>query len=147
MSYYINLYIKRFNIQFVLGQLKTKTNTEISFSFRLSLFYSIPFLSPHRLTDWQRVTYTRFAWAGGTFFPVVFLCCVSVWFLQEQGFWSTVCLLGARFWRLRLEKKDTVVCLAGARSLLRPEKKNIQSSVWWVRDHVCLSCRDRYILY
>ena len=31
-------------------------------------------------------------------------------------------------------KKDTVVCLAGAQSLLRPEKK-IQSSVWWVRDH------------
>ena len=52
------------------------------------------------------------------------------------------------------KKKDTVVCLAGARSLLRPEKKRfsrlsvgcavlaittgkkkIQSSVWRVRDH------------
>ncbi len=32
------------------------------------------------------------------------------------------------------KKKDTVVCLAGARSLLRPEKKKIQSSVWRVRD-------------
>ncbi len=31
------------------------------------------------------------------------------------------------------KKKDTVICLAGARSLLRPEKK-IQSSVWRVRD-------------
>ena len=41
-----------FNIQFVLGQLKKiKTNTEISFSFWLSLFYSIPALSPHRLPD------------------------------------------------------------------------------------------------
>ena len=109
-------------------------------------------------------------WAGGTFFPVVLLCCVSVWFLREQGFYclsvrcavlaittgkkkiqlfvwrvvllycvsfwfwreigsffvtagnfyydrkkkdTVVCLLGARFWRLRPEKKDTVVCLAG----------------------------------
>ncbi len=30
--------------------------------------------------------HTRFAWAGGTFFPVVLLCCVSVWFWREQGF-------------------------------------------------------------
>ncbi len=34
------------------------------------------------------------------------------------------------------KKKDTVVCLAGARSLLRPEKKKIQSSVGRVRDHI-----------
>jgi hypothetical protein len=33
------------------------------------------------------------------------------------------------------KKKDTVVYLAGARSLLRPEKIYIQSSVWWVRNH------------
>ena len=26
---------------------------------------------------------------------------------------TVVCLLGARFWQLRPEKKDTVVCLAG----------------------------------
>ena len=46
---------------------------------------------------------------------------------------------------LRPEKtKDTVVCMVGARSLLRPKKK-IQSSVWRVHDHVCLSCRNRYI--
>ena len=31
-------------------------------------------------------------------------------------------------------KKDTVICLVGAPSLLRPEKK-VQSSVWQVRDH------------
>ena len=30
------------------------------------------------------------------------------------------------------KKKDTVVCLVGARSLLQPEKKKIQSSVWRV---------------
>ncbi len=48
--------------------MKTKTNTEISFSFLLTLFYSIPLLA---LTDGRtdRQTeneYTRFAWAGGT---------------------------------------------------------------------------------
>ncbi len=32
------------------------------------------------------------------------------------------------------KKKETVLCLAGAQSLLRMEKK-IQSSVWRVRDH------------
>ncbi len=31
-------------------------------------------------------TYTCFAWAGGTFFPVVLLCCVSFWFWREKGF-------------------------------------------------------------
>ncbi len=31
------------------------------------------------------------------------------------------------------KKKDTVICLAGARLLLRPEKKKFQSSVWRVR--------------
>ena len=40
--------------------------------------------------------------------------------------------MGARS-LLRPEKKDTVICLAGARSLLRLEKKKIQSSVFWVR--------------
>jgi hypothetical protein len=29
---------------------------------------------------------TRFAWAGGTFFQVVLLCCVSFWFWREKGF-------------------------------------------------------------
>ena len=29
---------------------------------------------------------TCFAWAGGTFFPVVLLCCVSFWFWWEKGF-------------------------------------------------------------
>ncbi len=32
-------------------------------------------------------------------------------------------------------KKVLVVCPAGARSLLQPEKKKIQSSVWRVRNH------------
>ncbi len=32
------------------------------------------------------VLYTHFTWAGGTFFPVVLLCCVSFWFWWEKGF-------------------------------------------------------------
>ncbi len=55
----------------------------------LTLFYSTllalsgkPLLTDGR-TDKQRNEYTRFAWAGGTFFPVVLLCCVSVWFVYN----------------------------------------------------------------
>ncbi len=77
------------------------------------------------------------------------------------GNWQFICYGGK--YLLRPEKKYTVVCLVGAGSLLRPEKKvqlsvwrvrnhyydwkiiKIQSSVWRVRNHVCLSCRDRYI--
>ncbi len=36
-----------------------------------TLLLYIPLLA---LTDGQRNKYTRFAWAGGTFFPVVLLC-------------------------------------------------------------------------
>ncbi len=61
---------------------------------RFTLFYSILLTLTHRWNDRQRVTYTRFAWAGGTcplfvwaggtFFPVVLLCCVSFWFWREM---------------------------------------------------------------
>jgi hypothetical protein len=36
--------------------------------------------------DISNFYYTRFAWAGGTSFPVVLLCHVSFWFWQEIGF-------------------------------------------------------------
>ncbi len=39
-----------------------------------------------RQTDGRRNKYTHFAWAGGTFFPVVLLCCVSFLFWREKGF-------------------------------------------------------------
>jgi hypothetical protein len=46
------------------------------------LLYS---LDPYGRTDRQTGNkYTHFAWAGGTFFPVVLLCCVSFWFWQEM---------------------------------------------------------------
>ena len=50
---------------------------------------------------------------------------------------TVVCLMGARFWRLRPEKKDTVVCLADARSFLRPEKNH--TVVCLVGARSCLS--------
>ena len=60
------------------------------FLYNPTLFYSIPLLAlTDRQKDRRRNKYTRFAWAGGTFSPVVLLCYVSVWFLREQGFWST----------------------------------------------------------
>ena len=47
----------------------------------------IPLLAlTDRRNHGQRNEYTCFAWAGGTFFPVVLLCCVSFWFWQEIGF-------------------------------------------------------------
>ncbi len=52
----------------------------------LTLFYSTLLTLTHRQTDRQRNKYTCFAWAGGTFFPVVLLCPVSFWFWRETGF-------------------------------------------------------------
>jgi hypothetical protein len=37
------------------------------------------------------VAYTRYAWAGGTFFPVVLLCQVSV--LAGNRFWFYILLM------------------------------------------------------
>ncbi len=41
-------------------------------------------LDPYGQNHRQRNTYTRFAWAEGTFFPVVLLCCVSFRFWREM---------------------------------------------------------------
>ncbi len=55
--------------------------------FSVTLFYStLLALVTHGQKDGRRDTYTCFAWAGGTFFPVVLLCCVSFWFWWEIGF-------------------------------------------------------------
>jgi hypothetical protein len=54
--------------------------------FSVILFYSTLLALTHRQNHRRRVKYTRFAWAGGTFFPVVLLCCVSDWFWWEKGF-------------------------------------------------------------
>ena len=52
----------------------------------LTLFYSTLLALTHRQNYGQRLKYTRFPWAGGTFFPVVLLYCVSFWFWWEIGF-------------------------------------------------------------
>ncbi len=46
-----------------------------------------------------------------------------------------ICLSGGCTIIITTGKKILVVCLAGEQSLLRPEKKKIQLSVCWVRNH------------
>ncbi len=65
--------------------------------FSMTLFYSTLLALTDRLNYWQRVKYTRFAWAGGTshalrgleepFFQMC--CCVSLLFWREIGFGCT----------------------------------------------------------
>ncbi len=53
--------------------------------FSITLFYSTLLALTHRQNDRQRLKYTRFAWAGGTFFPVVLM-------------FQFLVLAGNRFW-------------------------------------------------
>ncbi len=69
------------NIQFVLGQLETKTNTEISFSFWLTLFYSIPLLA---LTDGRTDRGTNTLASRGLEEPFFQLCCM-LWQVFGSG--------------------------------------------------------------
>ena len=50
-----------------------------------------PSLSPYRWTDRWRNKHTRYAWAGGTFFPVVLLCQFFV--LAGNRFWFYILLM------------------------------------------------------
>ncbi len=58
-------------------------------------FTPYPSLSPYRRTDRWRDTYTRCAWAGGNYFPVVLLCHFLV-------------LVGNRFWFTYLSTQSTI---------------------------------------
>ncbi len=53
-------------------------------------FTLYPSLSPHGRNDGQRNEYTRFAWAGETFVPVVLLCQFFV--LAGNRFWLYILL-------------------------------------------------------
>ncbi len=55
-----------------------------------TLFYSTLLALTDRQTDRQRVKYTRFAWAGGTFFPVVLL--YQFFILAGNRFWLYILL-------------------------------------------------------
>ncbi len=56
--------------------------TDLSVKHSFTLY---PYLSPYSQTELQRDKYTRYTWAGWTFFPVVLLCQFLV-------------LVGTRFW-------------------------------------------------
>ena len=109
-----NLLVKRFQHSICISSIITKTNTEISFSFWWTLFYSIPLLA---LTDGQtdrrteeRIHSLCVGWRNP------FLC---QFIAYDIGSFFVV----AENFHYNRKKKDTVVCLAGARSLLRPEEK------------------------
>jgi hypothetical protein len=51
---------------------------------RFTLFHSTLLTLTDGQNDRQRNKYTCSAWAGGTLFPVVLLCCVSIWFWREM---------------------------------------------------------------
>jgi hypothetical protein len=53
--------------------------------FSVTLFYSTLLALTDRQKDRRRVKYTCYAWAGGTFFPVVLLCQFFV--LAGNRFW------------------------------------------------------------
>ncbi len=61
----------------------TPESKSVEFSGKHS-FTLHPSLEPYGQNHRQRNTYTCFAWAGGTFFPDVLLCCVSFWFWGEM---------------------------------------------------------------
>ncbi len=50
----------------------------------VTLFYSTLLALTHGQNHRRRNKYTRFTWAGGTFFSVVLLCCVSFWLWREM---------------------------------------------------------------
>ena len=83
--------------QYLLGFFLLEINLLIFWTgvscFSVTLFYSTLLA----LTDWQkdgqRVKYTCYAWAGGTFFPVVLLCWVSFLFWWEIGVLHTTYVL------------------------------------------------------
>jgi hypothetical protein len=52
--------------------------------FSVTLFYSTLLSLTDSWNHRRRNKYTCFAWAGGTFFPVVLLCCVSFWLWREM---------------------------------------------------------------
>ncbi len=59
--------------------------------FSITLFYSTLLALTHRQNHRRRLKYTRHAWAGGTFFPVVLLCQFSV--LVGNRFWFYILLI------------------------------------------------------
>jgi hypothetical protein len=77
---------KQYILGFFLLEIQLANIPDRGFLFlHNTLFYSTLLALTHGQKDWQRVKYTRYAWAGGTFFPVVLLCQYLV--LVENRFW------------------------------------------------------------
>ncbi len=78
---------------FLEKQLANILDRGVLFLGNTLFFYS---LSPYRWTASQTENeYTRFAWAGGTFFPVVLLCQFFV--LAGNRFWFYILLMYLEF--------------------------------------------------
>ncbi len=76
---------------------------------RFTLFYSTLLTLTDRQKDRQRNEYTRFAWAGGTFFLVV-LYVLSVLVLAGKRFWfkyACTTKSSSKNWQLRPKKKSS----------------------------------------
>ncbi len=68
--YHINLYVKWFQYS-ICNRFEWKLIQKSLSLSDLHSFTLYPSLRPYGQTDGGRVKYTRFVWAGGTFFPVV----------------------------------------------------------------------------
>ena len=110
-SYHINLYVKPFHYSICIRSIQMKTNTEISFSFWLTLFYSILLALSHRWNHRQRLKYTCFAWVGGTFFPVVLLSQFLV--LAGNRFWFYILLMYLGYRTIQLWCCASFFCSGG----------------------------------
>ncbi len=100
------------------------------------LLYSLdPYSQTDRQTDRQRNKYTRFAWAGGTFFHFQLCCCVSFWFWREIGFGFTY------YYVLRVPNSCGVVlflCSGGKQFLVLPTYLDYNTVVRLC--HFCCCC-------
>ncbi len=93
------MYVKWCQYSICIRLIKMKTNTETSFSFWLTLFYSIPLLAlTHRQTDGRmdrqtekRILLLRVGWRN--LFSSGAVCCVSCWFWWEKVFGSNMHVL------------------------------------------------------
>ena len=80
----------------LIGFLYFRENNSLIFRtgvscFSVTLFYSTLLALTDRQNDWRRNKYTRYTWAGGTFFPVVLL--FQFFVLAGNRFWFYILLM------------------------------------------------------
>ena len=111
-----------------------------------TLLLHIPLLAlTHGQNDRQRNEYTRYAWAGGTFFQLC--CCVSFLFWREIGFWFYILLMYLEY--------NTVVVLCqffwfwreivfGVTYALSVQYSCAVVSICWLWQEIILKMRTRF---